>query len=233
MGQKVLCLYTSSLKEGNALTYSEYLANNLELELLAEKADDQFILEEVLEKEDVILLVLQLESNSNQNKQIKRYLKICRELRLPYIFIKEWEEAPLKIQRIYAPIGFLVEEKEKGKWTGSFHKFLDAEIYFVQPKDRGPRAARNLKFITNLLDKRGTPYDVIKGEKPTDKAAFEVLQLMNDRKEENPLLMLSSSRDYGLDDIVFGPKEYHVVRKSKVPVMLINPRDDIYMLCGD
>ena len=45
------------------------------------------------------------------------------------------------------------------------------------------------------------------------------------------LLMISASRDYGLDDILFGPKELKVI-KSTVPVMVINPRGDLYALCG-
>ena len=45
------------------------------------------------------------------------------------------------------------------------------------------------------------------------------------------LLMISASRDYGMDDILFGPKEQKVISKSTVPVMVINPRKDLYTLC--
>lgn len=233
MGQKVLCLGTTITPDSAAFRYAEFLANKFELQLLTRKMEDAFRLDELLETEDLILLVVQLTGKSQQKKEIKTYLALCRELRLPYIFIKEWEPANLSVQHIYAPIGYLVEEKEKGKWTGSFHKFLASQIHFVKPKDRGTRAARNLGFITGLLEKRGTPYRVIEGAKPTDKSANEALELIENSGHTNSLLMLSGSRDYGLDDIVFGPKEYHMVKKSPVPVMIINPRDDIYMLCGD
>jgi hypothetical protein len=46
------------------------------------------------------------------------------------------------------------------------------------------------------------------------------------------MLIISASRDYGLDDIFFGPKELKVIRQSPVPVMVINPRKDLYTLCG-
>jgi len=45
------------------------------------------------------------------------------------------------------------------------------------------------------------------------------------------MIIVSASRDYGLDDILFGPKEYHVVKKSDIPVLLVNPRGDLYALC--
>lgn len=233
MGQKVLCLGTSLHSGATALSFSSYLANKLELELITHEMSSGFNLDDLLSKEDVILLVLQLSDKNKQKKEIKNLLNFCRDLRLPYIFIKEWEKPNESIQNIYAPIGYLVEEKEKGKWTGSFQKFLKSEIHFLKPKDRGTRAARNLKFITDLLDKRDTPYKVIEGRKPTDKSGAEALEIISNSSSENNLLMLSSSRDYGLDDIIFGPKEYHIVKTSTVPVMLINPRDDIYMLCGD
>lgn len=233
MGQKVLCLGTSLKAESNTLKFSKYLAGSFDLALISIELTPTFMLDSFLEKEDVILLVLQLSDKKRLKNQLKNYLALCRELRLPYIFIKEWESPTPEIDSIYAPVGYLVEEKEKGKWTGSFHKFMKTRITFVQPKDRGTRAARNLKFITDLLDKRETPYNIIKGVKPTGKGPKEALQIILNQNDKNAMLMLSSSRDYGLDDIVFGPREFHVVKKATMPVMLINPRDDIYMLCGD
>ena len=45
------------------------------------------------------------------------------------------------------------------------------------------------------------------------------------------LLVLTTSREYGLDDILFGPPERHAIQRSQVPVMLINPRADLFSLC--
>jgi len=50
-------------------------------------------------------------------------------------------------------------------------------------------------------------------------------------KEKYGIVLLSASRDYGLDDIIFGPKERHLIQKSTVPVLLVNPRGDLYALC--
>jgi nucleotide-binding universal stress UspA family protein len=45
------------------------------------------------------------------------------------------------------------------------------------------------------------------------------------------LILLTASREYGLDDWLFGPPEQYVIRHSQVPVMLINPRADLFSLC--
>ncbi|MBO5674294.1 MAG: universal stress protein [Paludibacteraceae bacterium] len=45
------------------------------------------------------------------------------------------------------------------------------------------------------------------------------------------LIILTASREYGLDDWLFGPPEQYVIRHSPVPVMLVNPRADLFSLC--
>ena len=45
------------------------------------------------------------------------------------------------------------------------------------------------------------------------------------------IVLVSASRDYGLDDLIFGPNEYHLIRRSAVPLLLVNPRGDLYTLC--
>jgi nucleotide-binding universal stress UspA family protein len=45
------------------------------------------------------------------------------------------------------------------------------------------------------------------------------------------LIIITASRDYGLDDILFGPREQHLIRKSSIPLLIVNPRADLYALC--
>jgi hypothetical protein len=45
------------------------------------------------------------------------------------------------------------------------------------------------------------------------------------------MVIISTSRDYGLDDIILGPKEQHIFNATQVPLMCINPRGDLYVLC--
>ena len=45
------------------------------------------------------------------------------------------------------------------------------------------------------------------------------------------IAIITASREYGLDDIIFGPKELHIIKKSEIPLMVLNPRGDLYVLC--
>ena len=65
--------------------------------------------------------------------------------------------------------------------------------------------------------------------KSTKKIEMEAVNIAETKQVG--LIIVSASRDYGLDDILFGPKESHVVKKSNIPVLLVNPRGDLYALC--
>jgi hypothetical protein len=72
-------------------------------------------------------------------------------------------------------------------------------------------------------------YTTIKGKKDSSKIEIEVASL--NRYTQNSILIISASRDYGLDDLIFGPKERKILKNIEIPTMLINPRGDLYALC--
>ena len=68
-----------------------------------------------------------------------------------------------------------------------------------------------------------------KGKKDSSSIELEA-GLLNKNQQDN-ILIISASRDYGLDDIIFGPKERKIIKNINIPTMLINPRGDLYTLC--
>ena len=65
------------------------------------------------------------------------------------------------------------------------------------------------------------------------KDSFKLTQEAAERQRDfqHDLLILTASRDYGLDDILFGPPERKAIQRALVPVMLVNPREDLFSLC--
>ena len=67
------------------------------------------------------------------------------------------------------------------------------------------------------------------GKKDSFKVEKEAVEMaMNG---EYGMVLITNSRDYGLDDIIFGPKEQHLFKQTTTPLMCINPRGDLYVLC--
>lgn len=158
----------------------------------------------------------------------RELLKICRELRIPYYIVQS--SHTIEIKKVLVPVGFLVEEKEKGIFCSGMGRFLNAEILLMPANDYGSRAKNNADSIKTLLEKFGLSYQMVEAKKDSFKVEIEAAKKAEELAAD--MILISSSRDYGIDDIIFGPKELSVIKKSKVPVMIINPRKDLYTLCG-
>lgn len=183
-------------------------------------------LTEICEELEASFLFIQLPHN--QLRSIRSLLKFCRDLRIPYLFFKD-SFGELDLKRVLLPIGFLEEELEKAQFAAAFGRFCNSEIKMLLANDYGSKAAANAEKMKSLFDRFDFKYLLDKATKDSFKVEMESVQLAENMNAG--IIIVSASRDYGLDDIIFGPKEYHVVKKSTIPVLLVNPRGDLYALC--
>jgi len=181
-------------------------------------------LSSVCEELEASFLFIQL----SDNKSIRGQLNDCRDLRIPYLFYKD-SFGELNLEKVILPIGFLEEELEKAQFAAAFGRFCGSEINMLLANDFGSKAGVNADKMKTLFDKFEFRYTLVKAAKDSFKVEAESIQVAEN--EHAGMIIVSASRDYGLDDILFGPKEYHVVKKSPVPVLLVNPRGDLYALC--
>ena len=181
-------------------------------------------LSSVCEELEASFLFIQL----SDNKSIRGQLNDCRDLRIPYLFYKD-SFGELNLEKVILPIGFLEEELEKAQFAAAFGRFCGSEINMLLANDFGSKAAVNADKMKSLFDKFEFKHTLEKAVKDSFKVEAESIQVAEN--EHAGMIIVSASRDYGLDDILFGPKEYHVVKKSPVPVLLVNPRGDLYALC--
>lgn len=157
-----------------------------------------------------------------------RIFEGLRDLRIPFVLVKHNCEE-INLSKILVPVAYLTEEKEKAPYSSNMGRFLKSEIVVLQANDYGTKAARNVEAITKLYDKFELKYEVRKARKNSFKVEMEAARMA--RGEHAGMVVISTSRDYGLDDIIFGPKEKHIVSAATTPVMCINPRGDLYVLC--
>ncbi len=181
---------------------------------------------DVCEELEALFLFIQL-SDSN-SKSIRSGLNVCRDLRIPYILFKD-SFTQLDMTKVILPIGFLEEEMEKAQFASAFGRFCGSEVKMLLANDYGTKAATNAERMSLLFDKFEFKFTIHKASKDSFKVEKEAIQVA--ANIHAGIIIVSASRDYGLDDIIFGPKEYHVVKKSPIPVLLVNPRGDLYALC--
>lgn len=176
---------------------------------------------------EAAILIFETSDQAPYNKPIKQ-LKLCRELRIPYFFVKPGQI--ISFDRVLVPVGFLVEERHKGVFCSGMGRTFHAHIMLMTANDYGTRAQQNTEAIQTAMDKVGVSYELVKATKNSFKVEIEAVEQVDAFKAD--LLMISASREYGMDDILFGPKELKVIKKSNIPLMIINPRKDLYTLCN-
>lgn len=218
------------------------LANNFDKELLLiypNEAPPEYLqtkcitydkknknLEQLCDQYDISFLLLQCEDNSKKN--LKTLLQATRNLRIPYSILSS-NQSLTTFEHIFVPITYLEEEVEKAQFAAAFGRFFNSKILIFQPNDYGSKAEQNCQRIIEFLNKFDIYKIITKANEDSFGIEKEICAQAN--LQTNSLVLLSASREYGLDDIIFGPKELKLIRFSKTPILLINPRADLYALC--
>lgn len=187
-----------------------------------------------LQAEDVDLIFISVE---NQSRHLQGYLNACRSLRIPYIFLTDTMRK-LSVMRHYdtalhevlAPVSMLEEEVHKAELLRHLVRYTACRVTLLQAKDYGSKAARNVARIVSFMeaDDAEKP-QVLLARKGSASLYKEVPERQRDLVPD--MLVLTASRDYGLDDLLFGPAERWVIKKAQIPVVLLNPRGDLFSLC--
>ena len=185
----------------------------------------------------------------NNRRAIQRSLDDCRDERRPYVFITPTMNIKT-LRRLLVPVSMLEEETYKAEICTYLARHTGAHIILLRAHDYGSHAQQNVnRIITHIrkINERltaepapvtgnlspATPspitYEVVEARKDS----FSLVKEASERQRDfcHDLLILTASRDYGLDDILFGPPERHAIQRSLVPVMLVNPREDLFSLC--
>lgn len=178
----------------------------------------------------------------NNKRVIQRHLNECREERRPYVFVTSTMTIK-PLHRLLVPVSMLEEETYKAEICTYIARKTGAHIILLQANDYGSHAKQNvnrivshIKAVNERIKEAGLSeqnaeitYEVVLAKKDS----FALIREASERQRDfqHDLLVLTASRDYGLDDILFGPPERKAIQQALVPVLLVNPREDLFSLC--
>ncbi len=170
----------------------------------------------------------------NKARTIQRHLNECRDERRPYVFVTPTMTIK-PLRRLLVPVSMLEEETYKAEICTYLARKTGAHIILLQANDYGSHARQNVnRIITHIravIERSGEniSYEVCIARKDS----FSLIREASERQRDfrHDLLILTASRDYGLDDLLFGPPERKAIQRALVPVMLVNPREDLFSLC--
>ena len=188
---------------------------------------------------------IRVEYCDGTRRDIQRVLDACREERRPYVIIKNecsaqqrccsevQEGKSLELTRILVPVSMLEEEVYKAEICTYLARKTGAHLILLRARDYGSKAKQNtqriITHIQTIAERTGEEISYEVQEAKRDSLSFH--KDFHSTEWKHDLLLLTASREYGLDDWLFGPPELYAIRKSEVPVMLVNPRADLFSLC--
>ena len=196
---------------------------------------------------------IRVEHCDGTRRGVQQVLDACREERRPYLVIKEQGTKSKDIalttdqtnqkgldswflvpgSSILVPVTMLEEEVYKAEICTYLARKTGAHLILLRANDYGSKAKRNIqRIITHIQTISERTGETISYEEQVAKGdSFSIHKELHNYPSEHQLVLLTASREYGLDDWLFGPPEQYVIRHSNVPVMLINPRADLFSLC--
>lgn len=155
-------------------------------------------------------------------------LKVIVSSKVPFVVVQE-PPNETDFRDIVFPIDFKKESKEKLNWVTYFYKYFSPKFHIIKPNttDVGfiKRIKANIAFARKFMDGKNVDYEI---HTANGKKSFQI-EIMEFAKEINAdLILILSTKNIGLADYVIGAQEQYVIaNSSKIPVMVINPRDDL------
>ena len=181
---------------------------------------------------------IRVEHCDGSRRGVQRVLDACREERRPYVITTPLTSSLSPLTSILVPVTMLEEEVYKAEICTYLARKTGAHLILLRANDYGSKAKRNtqriITHIQTIAERTGETITYEERVATGDsfhihKELHTILPLKGE--DGGGLILLTASREYGLDDWLFGPPEQYVIRKSPVPVMLVNPRADLFSLC--
>ncbi len=164
----------------------------------------------------------------------RRAIRLIKPSRLPVLAVGKEPPRDEHWQHVMISVGVQRREKEKALWAGYFNRFGGATVHLLHTvyKDEFLKInlAENLAFIDKLynnLEIKSLKHEIRPRTDDLDNYAIAHAEHFN-----GSLLVVMTTTFKTFIDLIFGTREKHLIaNKSSLPVLCINERDDLYVLC--
>jgi len=203
--------------------------NGIEIEPLVRKGSIFTTIGEVASELEAELVVMGTHGLRGMQKLTGSWaLKVIVSSKVPFVVVQE-PPNETDFRDIVFPVDFRTESKEKLNWVTYFYKYFSPKFHIIKPNttDVGfiKKIKANIAFARKFMDSKNVDYEI---HTANGKKNFPI-EIMEFAKEINAdLILILSTKNIGLTDYVIGAQEQYVIaNSSKIPVMVINPREDL------
>lgn len=166
--------------------------------------------------------------------KFQKYSKSVAESAVPFLFVNENSEQYSEFKKLIFPVDLRKENSESALWCSYFGRFNSAGIVVIAANQKGNEEQRqvktNVSLTKKLFQKFEIEHKIFMGTKSSLQNSFEALDLALSSKSD--LLVILGSSVITPLDLMVGLPEMKIIKKAgNLPILVINPRKDNYILC--
>ncbi len=186
------------------------------------------------EETNTIMFVIGVDrSGRNGLFNCRRALGFIKPSRVPVMTVGKELPSSDAFRNVLLPLDIERYAKEKALWAGYFSRFYQSVIHVIYPSyaDDGLRrqAHDNVAFVEKLYKNLNVTYDIttVKPQKDMDLFSLEYARNMG-----ASLTVAIISRYFSITDLFADARLRKIIgNEYGFPVLCINQRDDLYVLC--
>lgn len=181
----------------------------------------------VAEEYDGIMLIATVE-------KLKPKINALQQSQIPFLFVNGSSAESLRYDRLMLPVDYRKVMKDTSLWASYFGRFNQSAVEVLSAREKNASnqimIKKNRKFIEQLLYKLQVDVDFREAQKGSFNLPFEALERC--RVDAQNLIIIPASQHVSLLDLVVGLPETKLIKQAgQIPVMCINPKRDMYILC--
>jgi hypothetical protein len=183
-----------------------------------------------------VLLVTSVDRNSKtmtaDNPKI--LLNNLYTSRIAYFVLPNQEISSISFEKVILTIDNMRESKEKSLWASYFGRFAKSNliVFYHTYKDQFYRHQLhfNIRFVVKMFDNFQLSYRLHLSQ---NSKTFVDYQAIDYAKQENiNLIICQTTKNKDWTNKIFGLKELKTITNHQdIPVLFVNPREDLFILC--
>jgi len=244
LNKKNIRLYTDE-KEAEILVKNKLVAiardvienDRIQVNVYVFRDEVDKIVNKIYERINAIAVIAGLNSQKNAHDFFSpgSIVTDYRNLRIPIIVVHDVLPRKSFFSGMVLPLDFNRESKEKSAWAGHISTLNKTKVSIVirHYKDAYFAASlrSNMALVMKLYSNLNVEYQVI--NEADIKCDIDVYAVDYAWYNNGDMVVIMATKEIAVDDLLFGLKEKKIIaNKYQLPIMLINPRDDLYLPCG-
>jgi hypothetical protein len=213
---------------------NQLIQNNIEVFLLSNPFSLDNIYTYANETNSIMFVIGVQKKGKDSLFNLKKARRFIKPSRLPVMTVGLKLPDNNVFRDVMLPLDINRQHKEKALWAGYFNRFYHAKVHvlYATYKDSllKQKVKDNIDFTKKLYQNLEIDYELHDfGREIDDIDRFSIFYAPEINASLTVVMMTTF---YTIIDYIFGPKENDLIANDEgLPVLCINERDDLYVLC--